>query len=107
MRGLGRGAKRLRRQTVLAPAPFNVSASPRVILRPRLDLEELERNGRLATLGRVNQSYSPFTASALAVHAKVVLTQSLTGRFARSMVTVNVCQPGTGALCALPCSFWP
>ena len=44
--------------------------------------------------GHRTQGYSAFSSSALAVHAKVVLTHCLAERLKGSMVTVNAFHPG-------------
>jgi len=73
---------------------INVGASPRVVLHKSMDLRELESTGQLTTADGRKRSYSPFTASALAVHAKVVLTQCLAEQLKESGVTVNAFHPG-------------
>lgn len=62
----------------------NVGASPSVVLEEKLNFSDLNS---------VVQ-YNGFKASALAVHAKTVLTQILSERFSDSSITVNSFHPG-------------
>ena len=73
---------------------INVGASPGVVLRARIDLQRLEQAGQLAMAGARPRGYSPFVASALAVHAKVVLTHCLAEQLKGALVTVNAFHPG-------------
>jgi len=72
----------------------NVGATPRVALGSRIDLELLERTGQLARAGSRSRTYSPFVASALAVHAKVVLTHCLAEQLKGTTVTAHAFHPG-------------
>lgn len=73
---------------------INVGASPRIVMHERMNLDELENHGELRTIEQRNKNYSPFASSALAVHAKVVLTQCLAEQIGESNVSVNAFHPG-------------
>jgi len=67
-----------------SPRIVNVGASPSVVLEEKLNFSDLNSETQ----------YNGFRASALAVHAKTVLTQSLSERLSDGSVTVNSFHPG-------------